>query len=316
MNTLTKKLSQEQIASLYRKLRPLAVKESRPAYTSWQLKTRDMTVTAYTSGSVVFQGKDVSWLAEDSEAVSAQKSAGTLPAQKKTSSARSRQFPMAGSDEVGTGDYFGPVVVAAAVVPDAQIASQLHAMHITDSKAMTDAAILKAAPVIAKMIPYTVEILSDASYNRIYDRENMNINRIKALMHNKAWLHLADQITLPSNCIVDQFCAESTYYRHIASQKTDGETVRGLYFETKAESRYIAVAAASVLARAAFLEAMQEMDTRWNFHFEKGAGSRVDACGRKFLRSHPISDLSMVAKLHFANTAKIFDTDPGSGAEG
>lgn len=310
MNTVTKTMTEKEIETLYQKLKPLARQESQPAYTRWQLKTSDMTTTAYKSGKVVFQGKDVSWLADDIPAGPSTSSAKPAGRSKTAGSAapsgaRAHTFPMAGSDEVGTGDYFGPIVVAAVIVDNEETAQKLKALHITDSKAMNDAAIRKAAPLIAQMVPHSIETITNPQYNQVWNQQTMNINRIKALMHNRAYLDLSQTQPLPDNRIVDQFCAPNTYYAHVRSQRPAHQTVQGLHFETKAEGKYIAVAAASVLARAAFLDAMDAMDKKYDFHFEKGAGPKVDQCGRKFLQAHPSVPLEEVAKVHFANTRKI-----------
>lgn len=322
-------MTPDQIDALYQRLKPSARAESKPQYTKWQLKTSELTITAYNSGKVVFQGKDVSWLEHERPSSANDKtdqkgaaahedlpvhkdilSQKGVPAYQSESGlhsvSRCDTFPMAGSDETGTGDYFGPVCTAAVIVPDLQTANRLKAMGITDSKAMNDAYILKIEPEIKAMLPHAIHHLSNEKHNQVWNKDTMNLNRIKALMHNRCYLDLQTETgSLPDNRIVDQFCVPSSYYKHLAACKKSDQIVRDLYFETKAESRYIAVAAASVLARAEFLHQMEAMDKEWNFHFEKGASSKVDACGRKFLQTVPNADLSKVAKLHFANTAKI-----------
>ena len=106
---------------------------------------------------------------------------------------------------------------------------------------------------------------------------------------------------LPGSIIVDQFVQEKSYYRYLRDQP---QVIRGIHFETKAESRYPAVAAASVIARYAFLKACDQMAQRYAFTFPKGAGAAVDQAIRQFVQAHGQEALAHVAKLHFANTAK------------
>jgi ribonuclease HIII len=283
-------MSPEKIEALYKKCKPLAKKEAQPQYTYWQLHLESCVISAYTSGKVVFQGADLSWLEDDDKET-----------QSKTSSLSST-FPMAGSDEVGTGDYFGPVVVASTIVPDEKTAQALQALKITDSKAMTDAYIQKIAPKIKEMIPYSIQILDNKTYNSLWHATAMNMNRIKARMHNQAYLNLQKKgYELPELKVIDQFCVPKSYYAHLKGMP---QIVDGIHFETKAESKYIAVAAASVLARNAFLETWEKMEEKYDFHFEKGAGAKTDANIRAFLKEHDADTLKYVAKLHFANTQK------------
>lgn len=101
---------------------------------------------------------------------------------------------------------------------------------------------------------------------------------------------------------MDQFAKPAVYYRHLEGQR---RVVRSLTFETKAENKYLAVACASVLARAAFLDYFDKMAAKYDFPFEKGAGPKVDQCGRRFVERYGFEKLGEVAKMHFKNTEKI-----------
>lgn len=289
MATITKTQNKEEISKLYERLRPLAKRETRPQYTSWQLKLEDMTVTAYTSGKVVYQGKDLSWLEPEP--------AASEPS-RKTSHRPSPAFPQAGSDEVGTGDYFGPVTVAACYV-DEESRPVLEQLQITDSKQMTDEKIREAGPVIRSLCPHSILVMGPEKYNAVH--ETHNIVDIKSRLHDQAWRSLASRVQpMPEICMVDQFVQPASYYKYAGK-----DAYRPLQFETKAESRYLAVAAASVLAREAFLRYWDQMEAEYNMRFQKGAGSAVDACGRKFVLEFGADRLSQVAKLHFKNTERI-----------
>ena len=138
-----------------------------------------------------------------------------------------------GSDEVGTGDYFGPIVVTAAFVKKEDI-DFLKSLGCNDSKKITDEKILKIAPEITKRIKYKSIILSNEEYNQKYSKEN-NMNKIKAIMHNKALSLLLDEINEKLDyIIVDEFAKENRYYSYLNEIPN---VVKNITFVTKAESK-------------------------------------------------------------------------------
>ena len=208
-------------------------------------------------------------------------------------------LPQAGSDEVGTGDYFGPVVVCAAIV-DENTDALLHSLGVRDSKQLKDEDILKIAPEIIAKVPHSLLVVDNKKYNAVH--ETNNLNAIKAKLHNQAYVHLNRKYGLPQLKVIDQFTPERSYYRYIQNEPM---VIRNIHFETKAEDKYIAVGCASVIARYAFLKKMEEMDAKWNMHFAKGAGNNVDACAKQFVKQYGFDALENVAKLHFKNTEKL-----------
>lgn len=280
MNTISLKLTNEEITKLQSVFRDSIVKNDNP-YIKTFIKADDVTISIYTSNKVVFQGKDAHLYA-----------AGLMK----------KDHPMAGSDEVGTGDYFGPVCVCAAIV-EVEDYAFLNELGVDDSKQITDELIMKIAPKIMERLKYSLLILQNNQYNKVHETNNMN--KIKAKMHNQAYINLLHKgYTIPKAAYVDQFEDKQLYFNHI---KDDKEVYRDLTFETKAESKYIAVAAASVIARYAFIKSFDAMSKAYNFDFIKGAGDNVDQCGAKFVKQFGQAKLFEVAKLHFKNTEKIMD---------
>lgn len=297
MAVCTKTISPAQIEALHQKLLPLAKKQSQPANTLWQIKTEDLNVCAYKSGKVVFSGADISWL-EDEKPAASSSAATSSPA-----SSWKQAVPQAGSDEVGFGDFLGPVIVAAVLVPDEKTRQELLAMGVTDSKAMTDERIRQIAPRIEQLVPHTILVVDNPKYNRIYDSETMNMNKIKATMHNQAYLNLqAKAGSLPELKVIDQFCAPNTYYRYLVGQK---QVERGITFQTKAESDFIAVAAASVLARARFLNVWKDLEAFYDMSLHKGGGALATQSGKDFVKKYGKERLGEIAKLNFRNTQKL-----------
>lgn len=270
-------MTPQEIIDLKKRCQPFILKESQPSYTYYQIKTQDCTITAYTSGKVVFQGKDVSWLEEE-----------------KTH----QVFPQAGSDEVGTGDYFGPVVVAACIVKNDEALKHL---SIQDSKQIQDEQIRKLAPVIQSLCPHSISIVDNLKYNQVHEKHNMV--DIKCRLHNQVYVNLLHKgHTLPKQIVIDQFVQEKSYYRYLKNEK---EVIKNIHFETKAENKYLAVACASILARNTFLEYWDKMEQKYQFSFQKGASHLVDECAKRFVQQYGKDELKKVAKLHFKNTEKI-----------
>ena len=279
MSTITLKLSESDQNRLFETFCDTA--GSAPAYSKWQLRPENCVITCYNSGKVVFQGKDA-----EIYAAAFQKNDDVI-------------LPQGGSDEVGTGDYFGPVCVSAAVV-DASTLDQIRALGVKDSKALTDSEIRKIAPKLKQLLPHTILIVTPAKYNSVHSTNNMNA--IKAKLHNQAYINLSKKTQLPAFCVVDQFAEKPVYYYYL---KNEPKVIRTLHFETKAENKYPAVGAASIIARSAFLEYMDEMSRFYDMKFAKGSGSAADQCAKEFVERHGKEKLGEVAKLHFKNTEKI-----------
>lgn len=263
-----------------------------PPYARWQLRNENCVITCYESGKTVFQGKDAK--------VYASPFMKEVSENKVTVTAKTKDtLPQAGSDEVGTGDYFGPVCVCATIV-DENTLPFIRELGIRDSKQLSDEDILKIAPEIMKVIPYSLLILDNPRYNTVH--EKMNLNAIKAMLHNKAYVNLAKKCGLPSFRVVDQFAPERTYYSYL---KNETEVVKPIHFETKAEDRYPAVGAASVIARYAFLIKWDEMEKTYGMTFHKGGGAKADTSAKEFVKKFGFEKLNAVAKLHFKNTEKL-----------
>lgn len=290
-NVITLKLTREEENKLFLTWKQ-NVSKTTPPYAKWQLRNENCVITCYESGKTVFQGKDAE--------VYASPFMKEEPVKKKTVTAKASDIlPQAGSDEVGTGDYFGPVCVCATIV-DENTLSFIRKLGIRDSKQLNDEDIRKIAPEVMKVIPYSLLILDNPRYNSVHDK--INLNAIKAMLHNKAYVNLAVKCGLPSFRVIDQFAPERTYYSYL---KNEAEVVQPIHFETKAEDRYPAVGAASVIARYAFLVKWDEMEKKYDMTFHKGGGAKADASAKEFVNKYGFEKLNEVAKLHFKNTDKL-----------
>lgn len=294
MSTITVRLTDDELQDL-KKRYPDAEYRKTPQYGLFQFKLSDCMVTAYTSRKVVFQGEGAEIHAGSYIRLKESKDLKMSSGEK----INVNTFPQCGSDEVGTGDYFGPVVVCAAYVKEEDLPF-LASLHIQDSKEVPDKRIRELGPVLMKRLAHSVLILDNRKYNEIHERQNMV--EIKAKLHNQAYVNLERKIIrLPEYVIVDQFAEANIYFRYLRKEK---KIIHSVYFETKAENKYISVACASIIARYAFLISFDTMCEKYHFQFRKGAGPYVDENIKEFLQFHPKEELKNVAKLHFANTVK------------
>ena len=209
-----------------------------------------------------------------------------------------------GSDEVGTGDYFGPIVVTATYVPIEEIPF-LEKLGVGDSKKIDDNKILKIAPEIAKRIKYKSVILSNKEYNEKYTKD-INMNKIKAILHNRVLYQLVHEDNYKYDyIIVDEFARENRYYSYLDDQPV---IQKGITFMTKAEDKNMAVACGSIISRYIFLKEFGKICDSIHIPLPKGAGKDVDSIGEEVVEKYGEDKLKDIAKLNFKNTDRILHT--------
>lgn len=283
-----------------------------PQYAKWQAKDGDTVITLYNSGKVVFQGSDAD-LASDFWITTEKINSGKVDVKNSSSNTKKDKLDKTsyinpkiynsnsiGSDEVGTGDYFGPIVVTSAYVSKDNI-KWLEELGVKDSKKLTDEKILEIVPKIVEVIPFKTVILSNKEYNERYN-DNMNMNKFKAILHNKVLTSMTDEIKDYDYIIVDEFAKENIYYNYL---KESGNVQRGITFMTKGEDKSLAVACASLISRYKFIKEFDKLSKSINIDLVKGASDLVDTVGLKIVKEYGFDKLKEVAKLNFKNTDKI-----------
>ncbi len=268
-------------------------------------KLPSCTITAYKSGKVLFQGNS----AAGEAANWGNTEAPTKTTTPKKPVAKNSGLPpnigtlsMVGSDEVGTGDYFGPMTVVAAYVSNDKFAL-LKELGVKDSKDLNDKQICEIAESIIHVIPYSLLVLHNEKYNEL-QAKGMTQGKMKALLHNQAIGHVLKKIapTIPDGILIDQFAVPDVYFRHLSGQK---EVIKDqVYFSTKAEGVHLSVAAASIIARYAFVKEFDKLSEKAGLELKKGAGAQVDAVAAKLIKKQGIGALRSFTKFHFANTEK------------
>lgn len=278
------------------------MRDKKIPYVVFQAKDEDTVITMYESGKVMFQG-----VSADVDAAMWGTVLSNTKDKKQKEQVKDLKYhdcSSVGSDEVGTGDYFGPIVVTATYVSKENV-KYLEDLGIKDSKKLTDEFILKVTPELIKKIPYRSLILTNKEYNEKYSTD-FNMNKIKAIMHNKVLYQIMQDLTPDVDyIIVDEFARETRYYDYI---KDVPNIQRGITFLQKAEDKNLAVGAASIISRYIFLKEFDKLCDEVGLPLLKGAGSEVDKVGEELVNKYGEEKLKEVAKYNFKNTQRILKT--------
>lgn len=283
-----------------------------PPYAIFQADECDTVVTLYESGKVVFQGVS----ADIDASMWKQRERKLNPntdLKEKNSNDKTKKDKVEvsidpkiyystsiGSDEVGTGDYFGPIVVTASLVKKEDIPF-LESLGVKDSKKLDDNKIMEIVPQIKDKIVYESIILTNTEYNKMYN-DDMNMNKIKAILHNKVLTKLTNQNIEYDYIIVDEFAKPYVYYNYL---KGIPNVQKNITFLTKGETKSLSVACSSLISRYIFLEKFDELGESIDTFLPKGASNTVDEVAIKIANKYGLDKLKDIAKLNFKNTEKI-----------
>lgn len=281
-------------------------REKTPPYAIFQADTGDTIVTLYESGKAMFQGISSDIEASMWENIQKNKEDITyfteeIPKEKKKEEEITIPINISsiGSDEVGTGDYYGPIVVTASYVNKDDIPF-LTELGVKDSKKLSDEQILKIVPKIIKKIPYKTIKLSNKEYNEKYSK-NMNMNKIKAILHNKVLTEIAKDKEY-DYIVIDQFEPEKSYYKHLEEVPSP---LKGITFITKAEDKCLSVAVSSLISRYIFIKEIDSLGEKYGIFLPKGANYYVEDIGIKLVEKYGPDILKNITKLNFSNTERI-----------
>lgn len=280
-------------------------RDKTPPYAVFQADTGDTIVTLYESGKAMFQGVSADIEADMWESIGKDKDNIDyfIDTPKKEEKKEEIVLPInissVGSDEVGTGDYYGPIVVTASYVNKDDIPF-LTELGVKDSKKLSDEQILKIVPKIIKKIKYKTIMLSNKEYNEKYGKD-MNMNKIKAVLHNKVLTEMVKDNDY-DYIVVDQFEPESSYYNHLSEVPNP---LKGITFITKAEDKCLSVACSSLISRYIFIKEIDKLGDKYGIFLPKGANYYVEDVGIKLVEKYGLDVLKEVAKLNFSNTDRI-----------
>lgn len=292
-----------------------AVDELAGPYEAWRVKVSDGASAArailYQSGKLVISGHppafDVILRAVDSVGkrlppkVSATgKGASSAPAPPETE-------PHIGTDEAGKGDFFGPMVTAAVYV-DSRTAQILRTLGVRDSKTVTDRELGGLARNVQQVVAEgqrAVLVLAPRRYNELYGQmrsEGKNLNTMLAWTHTRVIEDLIKAGLRPSFVLSDQF-GDKRYIesRLLADTRLSGIPVLQMH---RAEAD-VGVAAASILARDAFLRWLDQASKRLGTTLPKGASPKVIDTARALVRRSGAESLNEYAKVSFKTMQKV-----------
>lgn len=208
-----------------------------------------------------------------------------------------KDYDLIGVDESGKGDLFGPLVIASVYV-DYEAYKKLYNLGVKDSKTIDDIKILKLSKKIKEICSYSIVKIRNDRYNEIYDKIK-NLNKLLAWGHARAIENLLNKVEC-NTVLSDKFGKEELIKNRLMEkgQKID------LYQQTKAESN-MAVAAASILARAEFVKELDNINKEYNIKFPKGISHMTIEKGKEFVKKYGKEELFKVAKLHFKTIDRL-----------
>ena len=286
------KLTDEQRAKLRSILEGGNYRKAEVPYADIAVKGEDCSITLYTSGKLLVQGKgteDFILFVLEPQVLGA----AALGYEEVLDPASTA--PHMGIDESGKGDFFGPLVACAAYT-DETLSARMREMGVRDCKKLSDAQVLAiGARVRALLGPnrFKLVAIGPEAYNRLYAK-NRNVNAVLSWAHARAIENLLETMPSCPRAVADQFGAEHLIKRALMQKG------RSIVLEQhhKAESD-IAVAAASVIAREHFLRALGRLSETFGVTLPKGASEAVVDAGAAFVRKHGPAELPKVAKCHF-----------------
>lgn len=206
--------------------------------------------------------------------------------------------PLIGSDEAGKGDYFGPLCVCALYADETQYL-RLKALGVRDSKTLSDDRIHLLAADIAKICPrFSVVKIGNAKFNALYEKTG-NINAIMGWAHATAIKNVLKTVAC-KNVLTDKYGSE-----HWLTGNLKGAGLN-IVQRPKAEQN-TAVAAASILARNAFIESISALSKKYAVKLPLGAGAAVDEAAADIVKKLGIGLLNEIAKTGFKNTSRILN---------
>ena len=205
-----------------------------------------------------------------------------------------------GTDESGKGDYFGPLVVAGVFILDEQ-QKVLAELGVKDSKRLSDNRVREFADLIKRGYKHSLVVIGPEKYNELYSKLR-NLNRILAWAHSRAIENLLEDVHC-TLAVTDQF-GDKVYVLNALMKR--GRNIE-LIQRPKAEED-LAVAAASILARAEFLKRLYFLSQDIGIDLPKGSPPVVVETGIELVKAHGIQVLDKVAKKHFKITKRIMDS--------
>ena len=288
-------LNSQQVNDLLNKFKEYQIPTTNN-YTLFQAKFNTCTITIFKTNTLLIQGKNEETLYNEL----CNELNIEVKIKEKQLNVAVNNFALQsliGTDEVGTGDFFGGIIVAGAFVSKDKI-SEVKKLGVKDSKDLTDYKINEIAPELMKLIPHAIFKLDCLRFNFLSTHYKYNMNHIKALLHNAVINSMKQKVKNYDGIIVDAFTNSSNYFNYLKNEKV---VAKDIILEEKAENKYLSVACASIIARYEFLKMMDELSNQVGFELPKGAGKPVDTAIRKIYSESGLNGFKNIAKMKFKN---------------
>ena len=303
MNSYTHPLTREQATRLRALLEELGFDFSPKQYTLFFAQKNKLSVAVYEKGpKVLVQGRDVE------EFVQFELEPKILcEAKLGYEEVHSPEMfePHFGVDESGKGDFFGPLVISG-VYADRGIGRKLLDAGVVDSKRIgSDTRIRALADTIRKSSLGLVEtvLIGPAKYNELYEKFG-NLNKLLGWGHARVIENLLAKKPACPRSLSDQFADARVIS---ASLLKHGRKI-AIEQRPRAESD-IAVAAASIVAREAFINWLERKSKELGIRLERGVSPSVKDTARKIVEMNGPDALREVAKVHFRTAHEIAPND-------
>ncbi|ACF07151.1 ribonuclease HII [Metamycoplasma arthritidis] len=216
-----------------------------------------------------------------------------------------------GVDETGVGDYFTPVISVSCFIPKTNL-ELVKELGVKDSKLLKENKIIELASKLKTLVKWKSLTLSQAGYNKLISAK-INNNEIKTLIHSKTINNLLKVLDQKVDVLVDQYTiSRQVYENHLIKLQSikwlDFQKPNAtIYLTTKAESKSLAVASASIIARSILLEKIKAQREQYNFNFSLGASKKIISEGLEFAKKFGLEELKKVSKFSFKITKEIID---------
>jgi len=206
-----------------------------------------------------------------------------------------------GSAETGSADYLGPICFVSCYVSEDDI-QFINSLDIQDLSTLSNQDIVNYAKQIKDRLVYSLLILDNSHYNKMV-KDGFNQANIKAQLYNQATVNVMQKVKQNVKVkVINQFVSPKTYFNYL---KNEVIVVKDLIFETNAEKHYIAVLAAEILSRYAYLQYYANMTKSLKINLCRGTGANVDAVAAKIAAKYGEKMLTKVVKLNFTNTKRV-----------
>lgn len=206
-----------------------------------------------------------------------------------------------GCAETGSSDYLGPICVVACFVNEEDV-ELLKSFEIDDINKLSNQDIIKYAKIIKDKLIYSLLILDNSHYNKMV-QTGLNQANIKSKLYNQATVNVIQKVKQNVRVkVINQFVSPKTYFNYL---KNEVIVVKDMLFEKEAEKKYMAVLAAEILSRYAYLQYFANMTKSLKMNLCRGTSSSVDVVVAKIASKYGERMLTKVAKLNFTNTKRV-----------